>query len=142
MSSVEMGQFPRNQLLVPDINEPDDLPVGGVQERHLVPVPVAHAVERPLGISFRLFQHVLRSHRHLLGFDDPQELAVNEQSVISRTVGCRELLHRMMAKHRGVEPILVCDNFPRLRQRFQPAVDPLFSCFPLRFRHLGADYSR
>lgn len=68
-----------NGELAPDVLEPEDLAVGRIEKRHPVSVDVESSVDvHALRVTLGLGENVLGPEGHLLGFDDTEELAIND----------------------------------------------------------------
>ena len=62
------------------VQEMNYFPVGGIEKRHAVAVPVAGAVECAARVTFGLFKHILRTDGDFLCFDDAQEFPFDEEA--------------------------------------------------------------
>src|SRR5262249_1936311 len=92
---VETRDLSRPIQLVANILKPEHLAIRGVQERNVIPTEVEAACVNAFRISFGLPENVLRSEGDLLRFDDAQQLTIDDERVIRRTICGRVLLDRM-----------------------------------------------
>ena len=69
---VEIRQLAGEIFFVTDINIPDYFSIGGIKKRHPISVPITHAFKSTLGVSFGLFENIIGTHAHLLGFYNSQ----------------------------------------------------------------------
>ena len=65
---------------------PDELAIAGVKEGNFEAVPIATSFKDAASVAFGLFEDVLRVDGDFLGFNDAEEFAADEQSVIGRAV--------------------------------------------------------
>ena len=74
--------------VVTNVLEPEDLAVGGVEERGAVAVEVAgaHAGVEPAGVALGLGQDVLRAEGDLLGLDDARDAVSQPKGVVRGAV--------------------------------------------------------
>ena len=87
---VEPGDAAGTVQAIADVVEPDDLPVGRVEQRHAEPAEAEGAVLNPFGVALRLRQDVLGPQGHALRLDNAQRPATDEKGVVGGAVGCRE----------------------------------------------------
>ena len=128
---VERRHAPGTVQRVADIVEPEDFAVGRVQERHPEAAKVERAVPDALRVPLRLGQHVLRPQGHTFPFDDPQRPACDEQPVISRPVGGRELGDGVIRVGDKGPVRVVRYDFPALLDQLR--IDPSAPSFAFRF---------
>ena len=123
---VEIGELARDGLVTPHIEKPDEFAIRGKEERDAITIPVARAVEGAGRIALGLLQHILRIHRHLLGFIDAEEFAVDEKTIVRRAVGGGNLGDGVASEFGGIEAVVPGDDLPRGIERAQFRVNPLF----------------
>lgn len=68
--SVKVGNATGIAVFLPKVLEPDNLPIGGIDERNPKAIKVEGAVRYASGITLGLHQHILRSKRKPLCFND------------------------------------------------------------------------
>jgi hypothetical protein len=77
-----------------------------------------------------LFQHVLRIHRDLLGFDDADKNSIYKQGVVSRAIIGGKFSDRMAVELGRIETGVPGDDLPLRIERAQAGVNPFFPSQP------------
>jgi len=89
---------------------PDDFAVAFEKEGIAVAIPVSRAIAGAGRIALGLRNHILRIHRHLLGFVVAQEDTVDEESVVSGSVGGWDFGDGVAGAFGGIKTFLLCDD--------------------------------
>ena len=115
--------------------------VGGIEEGNFVPPPFADRVRYAAGVSFGLFEHVFGAERDFFGFDDAEQLAVDEKGVVGGTGPGGVFFDGVTGERRKIEDFVVADDDPVEDGRSKPRIDALFSCSSLGFSHCHTPFS-
>ena len=91
--SVELRDDVRPRQFMPDVVMPNDLAVGGVEERNSEATVVEWAVGGTIRVPFGLSQNALWPKRQFFRLYDPENLPIDAEGIISRTVSCLEFLN-------------------------------------------------
>ena len=83
---VKILKLTGDGLSVRDVQMPDDFAVGGIKKRNAIAIPIARTVFSTPRVAFGLFEDVLRIDRDLLGFNNAEKKAIDEKSIVRRTV--------------------------------------------------------
>src|SRR6266849_2906127 len=78
-----------------NVVEPEDLAGCRIQKGRSIAIEVERCVVNALRVALGLREYVLRTQRDFLRFDDPQELAINDQRVVGGAICGGKLLNRV-----------------------------------------------
>ena len=114
---------------------PNYFTVGRIKKGDFHSVPVARTLERPCCIPFGLFEDVLGIDSDFLSFDDSQQVAFYEKSVVGWAVGSGKFLDCVTIESGEIQTFPISHDFPSWVQRSELAVDPYFSGQSLGLSH-------
>src|SRR5438034_2276853 len=104
---MKITEGARNPFLRPNVKMPDELAIAGVKEGNFEAVPIATSFKDAASVAFGLFEDVLRVDGDFLGFNDAEEFAADEQSVIGRAVGSGKFFDCDAIELRKIEVVLL-----------------------------------
>ena len=119
---VEPGDLAGEVQLAAHIVEADDLPVGGVQERHAILPLVLRLLVDAARVALGLVEDFLRADRELLGLDDPADLTAITEGVVGRAAG-----RGVLADGSSFGELALADRPEGLgcpARRLEPGIDP------------------
>lgn len=138
---MEVRQQPGGVFFSAHVEVKDRLAVGGIEEGNFVPPPFADRVRYAAGVSFGLFEHVFGAERNFFGFDDAEQLAVDEKGVVGGTGPGWVFFDGVTGERREVADFFVADDDPVEDGRSKPRIDAFFSCTSLGFSHCHTPFS-